>query len=78
MDFSFIKSSYTLTILATDAGGLQSTATVVIKVDDANDNSPAALNTPLIANIEEDAELFWNVLTVQSSDGDSGSNAQVR
>ena len=60
-----------------DSGGLQSSATVVVTVNDANDNTPTALSTPLIANVSETAQKYLNVLTLQSSDSDSGSNAQV-
>ena len=66
-------------VYATDGGspGLYSFAVVRVTVLDANDNSPAFIGEPYSGSVPEN-EANYLILTVQASDADTGSNADLR
>jgi protocadherin Fat 4 len=73
------KSSYTLTIQATDRGIPQKSATVLLQitVTDANDNNPTFSAKTYASTVSEEAVIGTTVLTVTATDLDTGLNAAV-
>ena len=80
LDFESVDE-YELVVMATDAGPfterLVSFANVTIAILDRNDNDPVFSQDPYIASISEDSVSGDLVLNVNSSDADSGTNAEV-
>ncbi|XP_058533391.1 protocadherin beta-2 [Ochotona princeps] len=75
LDFEFIQT-YTVTIQATDGGGLSGSCVVHVQVMDLNDNAPELTISTLIAQIPENSE--ETVVAVFSvSDPDSGDNGRI-
>ncbi|KAG8454113.1 hypothetical protein GDO86_000669 [Hymenochirus boettgeri] len=75
-----IRERYTLHITATDAGSpaLTGTGTIMVQVDDVNDNKPTfALNHHFIT-ILESAPTGTDILLVNCSDPDAGQNGVIR
>ena len=71
---------YNLTVMATDGGGLNDIATVIINVLDSNDNTPQILS-PLGVNltIPEDTLPGYVVIdSINATDLDRGVNAEIR
>ena len=66
-------------VYATDGGspGLYSFAVVRVTVLDVNDNSPTFIGGPYSGGVPEN-EANYLILTVQASDADAGSNADLR
>uniref|UniRef100_A0ACB8FQD8 Cadherin EGF LAG seven-pass G-type receptor 1 n=1 Tax=Sphaerodactylus townsendi TaxID=933632 RepID=A0ACB8FQD8_9SAUR len=60
-----------------DPGPRSATVTVHIMVEDENDNSPQFSEKRYLVQIPEDTTINSQVLQVQASDRDRGSNAQV-
>lgn len=54
-----------------------STATLVVVVNDVNDNAPVFENFNAVVNVSEDEALGYPVTTVVASDRDFGENGQV-
>ncbi|KAM6981316.1 protocadherin Fat 4 [Aplochiton taeniatus] len=73
------QSSYTLLVTATDSGSppLTGTGTVIVLVDDVNDNIPEFTSSTFHTSIPEDAPTGTDVLLVNSSDADVGANGIV-
>ncbi|KAG7458951.1 hypothetical protein MATL_G00226040, partial [Megalops atlanticus] len=74
-----IQESYTLIVTATDSGSppLRGTGTVVVHVEDANDNVPLFASTTFLTTVSEDAPTGTDVLLVNASDADTGPNAAI-
>ena len=74
-----VRTSYNLTVVATDGGvnPLSTSATVQIDVTDVNDNIPVFLNSVFTADVTEHVGSTV-VFTAVASDADSGVNAQLR
>ncbi|KAK3732012.1 hypothetical protein QZH41_016882, partial [Actinostola sp. cb2023] len=63
------KATYTLSIKATDAGGLYDTATVTISINDVNEN-PVFSSAPYSASVAEN-NVAASVVTVTAADPDA-------
>ncbi|XP_074065094.1 uncharacterized protein LOC141504176 [Macrotis lagotis] len=74
-DFESIQS-YTIDIQATDGGGLSGKCTIVVQVEDLNDNPPeltmSSFTSPIPENSPEIAVAVFSV-----SDADSGENGKI-
>ena len=73
-------SLYNLTIAAVDGGGRNNTAEVYITILDSNDNAPVILSPIGVdVSVSEEASPGYLILTsINSTDADSGANAEVR
>ncbi|XP_050735767.1 cadherin-23-like [Eriocheir sinensis] len=74
------ESRYTLVIRASDGGfekRLSSTATVVVEVQDVQDQPPVFLNAPFSATVREASPPGTSVLMVGARDGDLGEPRPV-
>nr|XP_023651622.1 protocadherin Fat 4 [Paramormyrops kingsleyae] len=73
------QEKHTLIITATDSGSpaLSGTGTVVVQVDDDNDNVPLFAATSFHASVPEDAPTGTDVLLVNGSDADAGLNGVI-
>ncbi|XP_022235682.1 protein dachsous-like [Limulus polyphemus] len=71
---------YTLNVLAVDNGipPLSANATILVRVLDANDNSPEFEETKFLFTVEENIERGKLVGTVAARDKDLGNNASLR
>ena len=73
-------SFYNLTILATDGGGLNSTASLLITVADANDNAPVIHypSTDIYLTYSEDISPNITIIDyINATDDDTGANADI-
>uniref|UniRef100_A0A1X7V4J9 Cadherin domain-containing protein n=1 Tax=Amphimedon queenslandica TaxID=400682 RepID=A0A1X7V4J9_AMPQE len=72
------QQSYTLTVLATDAGDIPLTgsATVDVSVLDINDNTPSFSATEYSASVLENIPNVY-IVTVNATDPDNGSNGSI-
>nr|XP_049610195.1 protocadherin gamma-A3 isoform X40 [Syngnathus scovelli] len=68
-----------LKLVAVDGGNPQRSGTVIIDINiqDINDNAPVFNQTSYTAKLIENALKDTHVLTVNATDADSGSNAQI-
>ena len=67
---------HVLRVVATDTGGMSSTATVHVSVSDVNDQTPAFVGAPYSFRVKEgDADAVVGAVTAK--DADVGSNAVV-
>ncbi|KAM7143149.1 protocadherin Fat 4 [Molossus nigricans] len=73
-------SNYTLTVVATDKGHppLSSSTEVMVMVLDINDNSPAFAQASYQVEIDENTLTGTDITQVSATDGDEGTNGQVR
>ena len=71
------NSSYNFTITATDTAGNVGSATVVIDIFDENDNTPVFTKSIFTRTIPENSEPDLEVETVNATDEDSTSNAEL-
>lgn len=73
-------SNYNLTVIATDKGqpSLSSSTDVVVIVLDINDNNPVFVQKLYKVEIAENILTGTDVVQVSATDGDEGSNGQVR
>ena len=70
--------SYMLTITATDSGGLQSNLSMMVRIDDVNDNQPRFLTpNPLIIDVFEKTPNGSIIAMVEAVDKDYGMNAKI-
>ncbi|XP_061877314.1 neural-cadherin isoform X1 [Entelurus aequoreus] len=53
-------------------------AYVRVFISDINDNKPAFAHAAYLVDLQEDADLGFNVITVTANDGDEGGNAKLR
>ena len=72
------QQSYTLTVLATDAGDMPLTGstTVDVSVLDINDNTPSFSESDYSASVFENIPNVY-IVTVNATDPDSGSNGSI-
>ncbi|XP_077987573.1 cadherin-23-like [Glandiceps talaboti] len=70
-------NTYVLLIVAEDGGGLESTGTVTVSIDDVNDNHPACSPTSYSGSIEESFALNSQVLKLTCTDSDSNAHGTV-
>lgn len=68
--------SCTLVVVASD-GQLSSSASVLITVEDENDNCPVFEGQPYLANVSEASMIGTNVIQVTAVDSDMGTNSLV-
>ncbi|XP_077987063.1 protocadherin Fat 4-like isoform X2 [Glandiceps talaboti] len=75
------SDSYTLIILATDGGGLEGTATVIIHVSPVNEFAPTFTSFPSSAiTIPENTDLGFELVpaaSILASDGDDGKDGEI-
>lgn len=73
-------SNYTLTVVATDKGqpSLSSSTDVVVIVLDINDNNPIFAQKLYRVELEENTLTGTDLIQVLATDGDEGTNGQVR
>jgi protocadherin Fat 1/2/3 len=69
------SSTVLLTVLATDGGGLSTSAGITIRVLDLNDNAPRFLNETFQISVLENAPVGTLVEIVAAEDPDEGDNA---
>ena len=72
------QDKYFLTAFVSDEIGLNSSASVLINVTDANDNSPIFLESSYTAEINETAPIRAVIVSINAMDSDSGTNAVIR
>ena len=70
---------YNITIVATDAGSVPLSSTAVLSIDvmDINDNNPVFINLPYVASLEENLNEPILLFSVDATDDDSSSNAEI-
>ena len=80
LDYDTHPLGYTLLVRAIDRGDpqLSGEATVIVLLDDFNDNSPIFSRALFSASVREDAAINSTVTTVNATDRDSGTNAEIR
>ncbi|KAM6440855.1 protocadherin-23 [Liasis olivaceus] len=74
------QSQYIFKALATDSDALQprsTSVTVIIHIEDINDNNPFFLENPLKVQISSQTRINQTIVTVRSSDLDLGPNGTV-
>ena len=81
LDFETL-SSHQVRVLASDSSPnatsrLTATATVVVQVLDANDNSPVFERSLYFVQVSEDSPVNYEVLPIHCNDADSGQNQVV-
>ena len=72
--------TYNLTVVATDGGGLNDTATIIVNILDSNDNAPQILGPSGVdISLSEDTEIGYVILdSINATDEDSGPNSEIR
>ncbi|CDQ94602.1 unnamed protein product, partial [Oncorhynchus mykiss] len=68
---------YNLIIQATNMAGMASNATLLIRVEDINDNAPAFLGLPYYAAVQVEAKPGVPIFRVTAMDRDKGINGEV-
>ncbi|KAH0618148.1 hypothetical protein JD844_017134 [Phrynosoma platyrhinos] len=71
------ETSYDMSIKATDGGGLSGHCSVLVEVEDINDNAPEVLLISLTDTIQEDSPLNTVVAIFSITDCDSGDNGKT-
>ncbi|KAM4035222.1 protocadherin gamma-B2-like isoform 7-T7 [Anomaloglossus baeobatrachus] len=73
------RSSYNITIKATDRGSPPLSSTRVLRLDiaDVNDNPPLFLKSSFVAYVPENNLPGASIFSIQASDPDSGDNAKI-
>ncbi|KAL4226126.1 Cadherin EGF LAG seven-pass G-type receptor 2 [Mactra antiquata] len=73
------RSNYTLTVLATDSGFMQLTgsATVIIQIEDENDNPPKFPKDEIEVLVPENQKIGTTVAVIEAYDPDEGVNAAI-
>ncbi|XP_076362796.1 protein dachsous-like isoform X2 [Tachypleus tridentatus] len=71
LDFE-MHSFYDIPVLATDRGGLSTTAMIKVQVVDVNDNRPVFYPREYNVSLREHANMLSSVVVVMASDVDSG------
>ena len=69
--------SITIPLLGTDNPACQAMSWLVVELVDVNDNSPTFINFPNTTEICEDAAVGTEMVTITTSDLDTGNNALV-
>ncbi|XP_033764278.1 protocadherin Fat 4-like [Pecten maximus] len=68
---------FSVTLRVSDTGGHTATASLVITIEDKNDNPPVFINQPYQYRISEDEAVGFHVGVVSASDRDTGQNAEI-
>ncbi|XP_075132027.1 protocadherin gamma-B4-like [Leptodactylus fuscus] len=76
LDYETTKS-YEMTVEATDGGGLAAKCTIIIDLEDVNDNAPEITLASLSTPIPEDSAPGTLVALIHIKDLDSGQNGEV-
>ena len=71
------RSRYSVTLVATDGGGLTGEAEVVVRVEDANDNAPVFDKAIYSVLVAEDMAVGQELVTVRATDPDVETLASV-
>ncbi|KAH0618139.1 hypothetical protein JD844_017125 [Phrynosoma platyrhinos] len=71
------ETSYDMSIKATDGGGLSGHCSVLVEVEDVNDNAPEVSLISLTDTIQEDSPLNTVVALFSITDCDSGDNGKT-
>ena len=74
------QTQHTLVILASDQGQtvkLSSSMTLVINVQDANDNPPVFAQAHFVASVSENSQLNLQFKQINATDKDSGENGRI-
>ena len=71
-------SQYTLTVMATDQGGLFCSAQLYVTVTDVNDNAPMFTQNEYTVTVPEDAPLNTLLTRVTATDADLGKNKNYK
>ena len=74
------KAVHELVLIALDQGtpqALEGNVTIIVKVDDVNDNSPKFLNPSVTAKVLENAQKGSLVIYLSAFDPDEGANGRV-
>ena len=79
LDFE-LTTVYSIAVEASDGGtpSLSGIATVVISVQDINDNSPVFSQNVTVISINENMPMSTIIVILQANDSDSGSNGDIR
>ena len=74
-----VMPEFEIRVVARDQGSppLSSTATVLLRVLDVNDNSPEFYPQQYLVSVSEDAEVGASVVKVTANDEDEAQNAQI-
>ena len=72
-----VLQTYSLTVEASDGGGLTDTVTLTLTLTDVNDHTPQFSASTYTANLDENVSIGFTVFTVAATDNDSGVNGQV-
>ena len=64
------RDRYSVTLVATDGGGLKGEAVVAVRVDDANDNAPVFDKAIYSVRVGEDMAVGQELVTVRATDPD--------
>ncbi|NXA72132.1 PCD23 protein, partial [Thryothorus ludovicianus] len=77
--YRFVSASHQLVLLASDHGtpSLNSTATVLITVLDANDNPPVLSSPEYHVHVKESIPIGSHITEVSAKDCDAGTNAEI-
>ncbi|XP_062044948.1 protocadherin gamma-A5 isoform X17 [Lepus europaeus] len=70
-------SFYHMEVVAQDGGALLASATVVVTVQDVNDNAPELILTSLTSSVAEDCPPGTLIALFSVHDGDSGENGEI-
>ncbi|XP_040296544.1 protocadherin gamma-B2-like [Bufo bufo] len=76
LDYELTKT-YQMTVKATDGGGLVAKCTIIIQIEDVNDNAPEIMLASLTTPIPEDSAPGTLVALIHIKDLDSGKNGEV-
>ncbi|XP_044133346.1 protocadherin gamma-B2-like [Bufo gargarizans] len=76
LDYELTKT-YQMTVKATDGGGLVAKCTIIIQIEDVNDNAPEIMLASLTTPIPEDSAPGTPVALIHIKDLDSGKNGEV-
>ncbi len=68
---------YYLSITAEDNDGLSSKASLIVVIDDVNDNTPLFNQTQFNVSLREDAAVGTVLLDAKATDKDTGSNSVI-
>nr|XP_051700274.1 protocadherin gamma-A5 isoform X5 [Oryctolagus cuniculus] len=70
-------SFYHMEVVAQDGGALLASATVLVTVQDVNDNAPELILTSLTSSVAEDCPPGTLIALFSVHDGDSGENGEI-
>ncbi|XP_044311184.1 protocadherin Fat 1 isoform X1 [Varanus komodoensis] len=71
------KSAYTLMVRASDGGGRFCQASIILNIEDVNDNTPEFTTDPYSVTVFENTEPKTLLTRVQATDADAGLNQKI-